>query len=278
MINYLKKPHPFIFNKSSVMLPGVITFLIIALLAPLNFQSLGLSHRIGFAILFGSIASVSVWIIVSLITKVYPDYDEKWTLGKEIKLILTVIFVIALFVFFLFFGFNLSKLNVYSLFQTVLVNTLIISFFPVVILVLFEQYNHQKKQWKKATEMNNFISQEDSAKSSELIQLLGENGKMELQLAPEELYFLKSDGNYVEVIYGSGHIQKKLVRNRLKSLANDLPVDLFFQCHKSYVVNKLSIVSVEGNARNFELKLRGFSDSIPVSRSKSEELILFLKT
>ncbi len=277
MLNILKKPHPFIFNKSSILLPGAITFLIIALLAPLNFQTLDLSYRIGFAILFGIIASASVWIIVSLIIKIYPDYEEKWTLGREIQLILTVIFVIALFVFFLFLGFDLSELKVYSLFQQVLINTLIISFFPVIILVLYEQYTHQKKQWKHAQNLTQHITTRNQP-VNEMIQFASEVGKIELQLKSDEILYLKSDGNYVEVFYHNDSIKKFLLRNRLKAVIENLPQTHFFHCHKSYIVNKNAIIKVEGNARNFELYLRGVEQVIPVSRSKSNELDKFLSS
>lgn len=275
MFNFLRRPHPFIFNKSSILLPGAITFLIIALLAPLNFQTLDLSYRIGFAILFGIIASASVWIIVSLIIKIYPDYEEKWTLGKEIQLIFTVIFVIALFVFFLFLGFDLSDVKVYSLFQTILINTLIISFFPVVVLVLFEQYNHQKKQWKHAQNLTQLLTARNQSKN-EMIQFTSEVGKVELQLKADEIRYLKSDGNYVEVFYHDKSIKKVLLRNRLKTVFDSLPQTHFFHCHKSYIVNKNAIIKVEGNARNFELYLRGVEQIIPVSRAKSDELDKFL--
>ena len=277
-MRFFSKPHPFIFNKSTVLLPGFVTFLVIALFAPFSFHDMNTSLRIGFAGLYGLIASGSVFLVVTFIRKAYPSYSERWTVGKEILSTLIVLTVICLLIFLLLFSFQLTDLPALQLLEAVLLNTLIISLFPVVVLVLFEQYNHQKKQWKKAHEMNERIANEPPSRKNSLIQLVGENGKIELQLDPEELIFLKAEGNYVEVFYGSDQSQKKLIRNRLKALAESLPVDLFFQCHKSYVINKRSIVSVEGNARNFELKLRSVPDSIPVSRTKSEELMRFLGT
>lgn len=201
--------------------------------------------------------------------------EEEWTIGKEIVLFMVVLGVICLNIFLIFFGFDLTSSSPLVVFKAVVFNTLSIAIFPIIILVLFEQYNHQKKQLLKANDMNKSLPQ-NSEKVSELIQLTGENGKVELQLMPDELIFLKSDGNYVEVYHGLNQPKKNLIRNRLKSLKNQLPGEFFFQCHKSYIINKRSIVSVQGNARNFELMLRDVSALIPVSRSKSEELRLFL--
>lgn len=271
------KPHPFIFNRSSVILPGVTTFLILAFFAPFGFQEMELITRLGFALFFGLLASFSVLLVVRLLKASYPSHSEEWTVGKEILLVLAVLSTICLLVFVILFSFGLTDLTASDLFKRVIVTTITISFFPVVILVLFEQYNHQKSQWKKAQEMSRMLLPATTEQRDNLIQLLGENGKLELQVSPQELIYLKSDGNYVDVIYGTDLPEKKLVRNRLKILAEELPNELFFQCHKSYIVNKRSIISVEGNARNFELKLRNVPDFIPVSRSKSEELTQFLK-
>lgn len=275
---FLSKPHPFIFNKASILLPGVMTFLLIAITGPFEFQKLTLELRLFFAFLIGVVCSLSVAVTVPLFRKVIPSYmnEENWTVGKEIVLFVVVLSVIGLNIFLILVLFDLTHSSPGSVFQSVVVNTLSIGIFPIIILVLYEQYNHQKKQLQKASEMNGLLSLK-AEKSSALIQLTGENGKMELQLAPDELIFLKSDGNYVEVYFGLNQPEKKLIRNRLKLLMQQLPEQLFFQCHKSYVVNKQFIISIQGNARNFELQLRNIPDLIPVSRTRSEELGRFLK-
>ena len=274
---FISKPHPFIYNRASILLPGILTFLLIAIIAPFEFQRLDLEPRLFFALILGGVCSLSIILTVNILRKTFPSYmdQERWTTGKEIVLFLVVISVMCISVFLILFGFDLTSSPPFELFKSVVFNTLSIAIFPIIILVLYEQYNHQKKQLVRAKEMNALLSQA-SEKSVELIQLMGENGKLELQLVPEELIFLKSEGNYVEVYYGIGQPEKKLIRNRLKSLGKQLPNGWFIQCHKSYVVNKHSIVSVKGNARNFELQLRGVPDMIPVSRSKSEELRSFL--
>ncbi|MCB0561246.1 MAG: hypothetical protein KDD09_19955 [Phaeodactylibacter sp.] len=56
--------------------------------------------------------------------------------------------------------------------------------------------------------------------SKENLLFEAENGKVELQIAYDKVLYLKADGNYVEVFYMDQHnyVQKKLIRNRLKSL------------------------------------------------------------
>ncbi len=201
---------------------------------------------------------------------------ETWTTGKEITLFISATIVVCISIFLFLYVISPARRSPFILLGSVAINTLAIGIFPIFIIVLYEQYNHQKKQLAKAMQLNRMLHFKSKI-SSEMIQLTGENGKTELQLMPEEIIFLKSDGNYVDVHYRLKHPEKKLIRNRLKFLIEQLPKRQFFQCHKSYVVNKEYILSVVGNARNFELKLRDISDPIPVSRGKSEALKQFLE-
>lgn len=272
-LQIFSKPHPFIFNLSSVLLPGFVTLLIIGLLAPFGFQQMGLFYRTGFAFMLGLIASLSVLIITSLLKKLYPSCEDSWTVGKEILLILSIVITISFFIYLIFQYLDITDVKSFTLFKMVFTKTILVSILPIIILVLFEQYNHQKKQAKTAEEMRATLPID---KSSALIQLHSENGSLEVQLHVDELIYLKADGNYVEVFYMDLAVQKRLIRNRLKVLFDKLPKDTFFHCHKSYIVNKQNILSVTGNARNFELAMRGVDIQIPVSRTKSEELKSFL--
>lgn len=280
-LRYLKKPHPFIFNAFSVFIPGVVTFLIIAITAPFGFRELELSNRLLYALLFGGIGSITVLIAIPLLRWMFPRFinEEQWTTGREISLILIVIACICLVNVGVIQLLELTSLPFPELLQKVLLYTVLLSILPVGIMVLAEQYAHQHKKLKQAIQLTESLRRKSDSPDpknspSDIIALEGENGKTELQLRPEELLFLKSDGNYVEVFFldDSGFTQKKLLRNRLKALHKQLPADRFFQCHKSYVVNLRQILNVEGNARNLELLLQHSDTPIPVSRSKSMEL------
>ncbi len=288
-IKILQKPHPFIYNGYSIIVPGVISFLIIATFAPFGVSEFPFHYRILMAGIFGVIGSAGVVIMVNVLKYVAPAFmrEERWTLGKEVILVVLVIGGICLIIFFVFLATGTSDSGIWDLFKRVVVNTLVISVLPVTVMILFEQYFHQKQKLEQANLLNKKLitlkpdqqyQKTEVQSPPKLILFKAENGKIELQLKPEEVLYLKSGGNYVEIFYQTenGHLQKKLVRNRLKAFTKMLSKSLFFQCHKSYVVNGNHIVSVEGNARNYELILRGAEERIPVSRAKSEALSAFL--
>ena len=300
MMKFLQKPHPFIFNLGSILVPALITFLVILVFAPFGLANI--FSRVSYAVFFGVMVAFCIWIGVNGLQKLFSSHfeEENWTVGKEINLVFTIL-VFIVFVVFLIFAALRNFENVIDLFQIIFIRTLLISFFPILIMILYEQYHHQKQKWKEAQQLNHELQEkqiqleqekkqlqnEFQTKVEELeniaqpqkIVLEAENGKVALQLENEQIFYVQSEGNYVEVFYESqDKIQKELIRNSLKKLENELPQEQFFRCHKSYIVNLSKIQKVEGNARNLELILENIEAKIPVSRSKSQELSNLLKS
>lgn len=281
------KPHPFIFNLWSALLPGFIVFGIIISFSPFGFDALSLANRFYFSVIFALVSSVCILSVVKIMQVLLPNFmqEETWVLGKEIVLIFAVLTAICIVNFALFVLLDLSEMQIANLFKIVVIQTIVLSVFPLSILLLIEQYVHQRKKLNQAQrltdELRNKITRTDRKDDSEdIISLMAENGKIELQLYSYEILYLKAEGNYVEVYYldlDKNH-QKKLLRNRLKNCLNILPHPPFFHCHKSYVVNTKKVFKVDGNARNFELSIRGSNSKVPVSRSKSAILHEFLKS
>ena len=81
--------------------------------------------------------------------------------------------------------------------------------------------------------------------------------------------FIKSDGNYSTVYLKKGdELRKKMIRNTLKSLENELiNMEKIVRCHKSYIVNLNKVKQVTGNARGYNFILEGLEMTIPVSRN-----------
>jgi len=284
MFKVFNKPHPFIFNAYSVAIPGVASFLIILLLAPLDFKGLEITQRSIYAVCIGSFVSVIIFSTVKLLQKLFPTFtqEDRWTIGKEISLFLIGVFLITFGVFLSIFIISKTNQSPWQVFVKTAFISLCVSFFPIVILVLFEQYQQQKLQLKRARKLNTTLKEENqqlqSTHKSEKLQFKAENGKVTLQLLASELICLRSEGNYVDVFYElHGEATKKLVRNRLKNLEETLPSDLFFRCHNRFIINKNYITHITGNARNLELELRKIALLIPVSRSKAAAFSEFME-
>ncbi|MEQ8246005.1 LytTR family DNA-binding domain-containing protein [Fulvivirga sp.] len=278
----LNKPHPFIFNAYSVLIPSVVTFMVLLILRPFEFSTFTDKELILWSAVFAVLVGSTILITVLILKKAFQNtIEENWTVKKEIFLILFVLVMISSVIFTLFLILN-PEANWLNIFNLVVVRTLAISFFPVLILVLYEQNHYQKIQRRQAEQLNQELLKKQHSVAQETHKinypakavLVAENEKIALQIDPMDLLFVKSEGNYVEVFYHqNGRIHKELIRNSLKAIEEQLSVSVFFRCHNRFLINLHHIQKVEGNARNFELSLANIEEKIPVSRGKSETLL-----
>lgn len=283
ILSLWRLPHPFIFKPTSYLLPAGVTVVLIFLLAPFNILANSTGNRFLFSIASGGIVALSIISVVNAFRRGMPKWSrhESWTVGKEIVLFITVLFVIVFFHFLLLLFIEKGP-SVSELFSKVVLRTLGISILPVFALILFEQYNHRTQQLKRALQLTQAIRQRyakdstpKSSQSSDVIWLHNENGKPVCQVASSEVQYVKSDGNYIEVFtIDLQHNQRKyLVRNKLNHAESLFDKDEFIRVHRSYLANLNQVEKVRGNARNLELVFRTTEDIIPVSRSKATILM-----
>lgn len=89
--------------------------------------------------------------------------------------------------------------------------------------------------------------------------------KVFYKLRLNDIYYIKSDSNYVEVFIES---RKYLVRSTLKNFLDMLPSSMYIQCHRSYVVN---VNKIQGVGDGQIQLING--QSIPLS-SNYKELVM----
>jgi DNA-binding LytR/AlgR family response regulator len=123
----------------------------------------------------------------------------------------------------------------------------------------------------------------DPAKSSHgetetVIHIESRLKKEELSFSPAQLVYAVSDGNYVVFFLNiEGKIQKKIIRNSINSIGEQLPVPYYMRTHRGFIVNVKQVTSQKGNTLGYRLKLEGIDEIIPVSRQKTREFDQLLK-
>jgi two-component system, LytTR family, response regulator LytT len=85
----------------------------------------------------------------------------------------------------------------------------------------------------------------------------------------DEILYLESDGNYVQVVSEN---KKVLVRQSLDSIASELEPKQFFKIHRSYIVNTSQIIQY--SRKEVQLK----NHTLPVSRNLADEFEKFIQT
>ncbi|RPD96628.1 DNA-binding response regulator [Aureibaculum marinum] len=91
-------------------------------------------------------------------------------------------------------------------------------------------------------------------------------------VAPNDIYYCKSDGNYCEIFFVDGSVE--MLTKKIKEIEEIISNKYFFRVHNSYLVNINYIkefVKTEGQYLVLEN-----GTSIPVSRSKKNDLLKLL--
>lgn len=89
----------------------------------------------------------------------------------------------------------------------------------------------------------------------------------EIFLPMEKILYIRSENVYLSIVMAGEETQRYLIRSRLKELLAKLPHNMFFQVHRSYIINLGHVDSFDGKNVYLSGKIK-----IPVSRRTREEL------
>jgi len=156
-----------------------------------------------------------------------------------------------------------------------------VALFPIVIVVLLRYIYHLRKNQTAAAQINDHFnknSNQEKLIATKEILLTAENGKDSFGLQIEDLCYIQSADNYAEIFYLKNKEQKKeILRNSLQRLEDQIHTQIkdsnIIRCHRSFLVNLDQVRSISGNAQGYKLHLDLCEDPIPVSRSKSKEVL-----
>lgn len=222
----------------------------------------------GLNVVFASlIANV---ILPRLVPQVYDE--DRWTVGKHA--------VHTLFVLFCISAGNQAVLlltgNASPPFWQMYLTVTVIGFFPITLGLFFAEQRRLKRNLAHAQTLNTQLDKLHQPALPDApptlpkgLELTAENGRDKLSLLPNQLVYIESVGNYVEVHWlNLVFSQKTMLRSTLKEMEVALlDYPQFFRCHRAFIVNLKAVQKTEGNARGYQLILSGSGQPIPVSRS-----------
>lgn len=286
LVIVLNSPHPLTFDIKTTFIEsaglGILVFLILFLFETTDeLNNAEVQINIFKFLSFGLVTFTISFAVILLLPRLLPKLinEDNWTTSKEIISIIFLLLLISLGNSFLFVFWGYSKPDL-NLFFIASIDTLKIGFFPVVIGILIGQNRRLKRNLKSAEELNSKIADNPIEKDENFKYLFcDENNKNKIEILAQDLYFIKSAGNYVEIFAKSKELVKPvLLRCSLKSIEKQLSnSDIIIKCHRTYLVNILLICSVEGNSQGYKLKLKDCEFEIPVSRSYTKELKTHIK-
>jgi hypothetical protein len=143
-------------------------------------------------------------------------------------------------------------------------NTALVLLLPYSILWLYFSWRDKKEQIERLAE--NLPSTENSRN---MIPFYDDKGILRLSVKKENLLYLESAENYVNICYlNKGKVSKYLLRDTLKKMEESFSGTELVRCHRSYIVNfeKVKVVRKDKDGLKLEFDNPSMAD-IPVSKT-----------
>lgn len=275
IFKYLSQPAP-VNDKPwlSVLLCIVVVIFILAIFEPFNFRlnSLGQFRvLIGFVLTTMLVTSVA-FVLLPLVFKRFYD-PKNWTIGRSLLNNVFVLIIMSVGVVCYDYFIVMKQLPQYFPrgFFVDLFATLTIGIIPISIITIISQNNTLKRNLNSSKEINQILSERVkslSTNNDDFITLKG-SIKESMRLKPDNIVYIESEGNYVNVYYQQDDkIMHKLLRSTIKQMEGSLQTyPTFIRCHRAFIVNTNYISDTKGNAQGYQLTLHNIPQEIPVSRT-----------
>ncbi len=109
-----------------------------------------------------------------------------------------------------------------------------------------------------------------TAEKLEKIEIFGANKGEKLEVKEDQILFVKSSENYVEIFFKKdGSIEQTIFRNTLSAINEKVPFLMY--CHRSYLVNTRNIKQIKGNSQNAKIKFENDLE-IPLSNTHYKDV------
>ncbi len=191
--------------------------LFLVLIAPFDIAELTFSARLEILPIYGLMSFVAYMVLIPIQNWVF-NYFKSWTFISEV---LFIIVFNSIQIFTTYSYYKSSIVNGNYDFQKFSFEIYMPIFFILLPIIIFLRW---------------FLNKKVPNKSENTIILKGDNKLDVLQILPKDLICISSADNYVEVNYLlRGELHKKLLRNTLKGIQNDVP-DLL-KVHRSHLIN-----------------------------------------
>ena len=143
-------------------------------------------------------------------------------------------------------------------------NTTLVLLLPYSVLWLYFSWKDKKEQIDRLEDVKSF-----PANTRNMIPFYDEKGILKFSIKKENLLYLESAENYVNICYlNKGKVSKYLLRDTLKKIEESFSGTEIIRCHRSYMVNfdKVKVIRKDKDGLKLELDNPSVID-LPVSKT-----------
>ena len=100
-------------------------------------------------------------------------------------------------------------------------------------------------------------------------------GALKFTVKLENIYYIKAEGNYVNVLYNNkGGISSFVLRNKIQAIEDSLAGTPLMRCHRTYIVNSNNIKLIRNEADGYYIDFNQTGlESVPVSNTYREKIV-----
>jgi len=93
------------------------------------------------------------------------------------------------------------------------------------------------------------LEHQDISKEEVKLTLTGTNKSESVKASSGDIVLVKAEDNYViiHLLKEEKKLAKHMIRSTLKDMLAQLPSEQFYQCHRSYIINKSRVIELIGN-------------------------------
>lgn len=243
------------------------------------FQPFGTSdfdHPYKFWILIGYgcitfLSGLMVYFFINLI--ISESRMSRWSVVDEVIFLFFIILICQVSCYFYWAAIFVGALNWLQFLNFFWIASLI-SLVPVSVYLLFIYQKY--KEVKFLTSDDRPIQNLEPKMEYQHLTIFGAGKNEIIKVAPENLFLVKSEDNYVILfIHENGKIIKRMMRNTMSEVEQQIGSS-FLRCHRSFIINPAKIKEIEGNITNTKICLTDIDNKIPVSRSMVEKVKMLI--
>lgn len=263
---------------------GLFVGLFLGVFQPFGMDVWETPHKLLKLFGFGLITFLVTGVNFTVWARLFPRQfaEERWTVGREIGLILGNILLIAI-LNRLYLAWLLGQAVGAASWLSMILITFLIGIFPTVGAVMASYIVQLRNYSRAAADLPrpaaDAVSSTTNNEPTPVLTLTAENEKEMLLLLPTDLFFIESSDNYCTVVYWrNGQADKVLLRSSLSRLEGQIQQPAIVRCHRSYIVNTEQVERVTGNAQGYKLHLANGQFTVPVARQYNDSLVARLKS
>jgi len=220
-----------------------------------------------------TILSISRWVMYLLKDKIKLTYlaYSIWIFGEILIMSVSYALVVKIGLKDLRDFFDIAPRAMFYI-------TLIL-FLPYIVSWLYLSLQDKKLHLARMVQMSKYIDEENyfaiQPDKFNLIHFNDDKGTLRLSIKFNNLYYIESFDNYVNIYYeNKGKIARFLLRRSLKSIEDSYADYPLVRCHRSYIlnINKVKVLRKDKEGLFLDLDYLDLPD-LPISKTYSEQVV-----